>query len=225
VARQVFTPHPLRNRARTRVEHCIEPMVASVFPPIEAPNLLERHHALLSRARAARLPVRYLGRAPLFDGHRVFPGSYSDWVLINAAADPCVSDRDGFPIPAAPLKVLRRMEARGIEFDAIYLLHEVPAGAVRAGEPPAVEALLPPPSVRAQRHSRHLGLASTLLWAATLLPLLSSTRIARTLVNRAAPLGASLHALDPAVFGVLVGQAERELACWYYLTHWIYNQE
>jgi hypothetical protein len=143
-------------------------------------------------------------------------------------ADPLQNDRDGFPIPKRVLKGLRSIRRNEIDFDALYIAHEVPIGAVR--EDRAIPGgLLTPPAPRAmQRLSRYLGLASNALWMLATLPIAASAAIGGVLNRGALDVGVTVG-LDPILLGVVVGHGRpvraREPGAWFYLGHWTYNEE
>jgi hypothetical protein len=192
------------------------------------PNLLARQRAILARDRRDDLSIEFLGTMPLFSGHRVYPGYNRDWALINLADDPLYRDRDGFPVPKRILKSLRRIQRSGIEFDAIFAAHEVPAGSIREDRPIDAKLLAPPPPAPMQRLSQRLGNASNLLWMLAGLPLTASTTIGGMLNRGVAGFG-EMIGLDPVLLGVAVARgrpvAPPEQSAWFYLGHWAYNQE
>ncbi|HEU5101919.1 MAG TPA: hypothetical protein VFU22_23015 [Roseiflexaceae bacterium] len=196
-------------------------------PPAD-PDLFTQGRTILATSRQNGLPIRYLGTMPLFDGHRVYSGDRRDWVLMPIQADPLHDDRDGFPIPKRVLKDLRMIRRSEIDFDALYIAHEVPMGTVR--EDRAIpRGLLTPPAPRAmQRLSGYLGLTSSALWMLATLPIAASAAIGGVLNRGALNLGVTVG-LDPILLGVLVGHnrpvRSQEPAAWFYLGHWTYNEE
>jgi len=179
-----------------------------------------------AQAVRSRLPVRYLGSMPVFGGHRVYSGSRTDWVLLNVADDPLLGDRHGFPIPEHILKELRRT-AREIDFDAVFVAHEVPRGAIAEDRPLPAEAVLPPPPRTVQGLSAGLGAAGVVLWSFAALPPVGSGLLASLLAGATALLGGA--SLDPVLLGVVTAPNRPadpgEPAAWFYLGHWAYNAE
>jgi len=173
---------------------------------------------------------------PLFSGLRVYQGQRYDWVLVNLAEDPLFHDRDGFPVPRRILDHLGTVERAGVDFDALYLAHEMEKGRIREGEQLTADALLPPPPRSVERLSHQLGKASGALWAVAAAPLVVSL-VAGAAVGAAALMaapalavaGASCMSLDPILLGTKVapGKPVRpgEPACWFYLAHWAYGEE
>ena len=195
-------------------------------PPRERALAVRAWH-VLARTAGADLPVRYLGTMPLFDGHRVYSGSRSDWVLLNLADDPLLEDRDGFPVPERVLKDLRRV-ADKVDFDALFVAHEVPRGAVVEDRPPSPEVFLPPPPSSVQSLSSGLGVAGQVFWVLAAAPLAISGLVAELVAGGAALVGGAVS-LDPVLLGVVVGPDGRlepgEPAAWFYLGHWIWDAE
>jgi hypothetical protein len=192
-----------------------------------APEFTARQQDVMTRSRRDKLGVRYACTMPLFRGYRLHRAEQRDWVFVNLRDDPLFADPDGFPVPRAVLQRLRRLRASGLEFDAIYVAHEVAPGTVPARGSLSREMLLPPPAAAARRQARALGQVSRGLWMAATLPLLASGLVAGLLaVGAAAPV---LAGLDPILFGALVDPrrtaAAGEPAALFYLDHWAYDDE
>lgn len=196
-------------------------------PPAE-PALYARQQALMQRSAQECLPVRYLGTMPLFAGHRLYPGRRYDWVLVNLAEDPLFQDRDGFPVPKRVLKQLRRIRRSGVDFDALYVVHEVSRGTVREGTPLTPEMLMPPPPRTVQQLSDRLGTAGRIAWTIAALPVVASG-VVGGLIAAGTAAAVSMVGLDPILLGVVVGLnrpvVPGESAAWHYLGHWAFNQE
>lgn len=125
-------------------------------PPTE-PALYARQQSVAQRGAQKCLPIRYLGTMPLFAGFRIYPGQERDWVLVSVAEDPLFHVPQGFPVPGPILAQLRRIAKSGVDFDALYVAHEVTPGQVQPDEPLALEALMPPPPATVLRLSNRLG--------------------------------------------------------------------
>lgn len=204
-------------------------------PPTE-PALYARQQAVARRSVEDGLLVRYLGTMPLFAGFRVYPGQKRDWVLVNVAEDPLFHVPQGFPVPKRILAQLRRIARSGVDFDALYVAHEVAPGQVRPDEPLALEALTPPPPATVLRLSNRLAEAGGILWLGALLPWMINPlvilfpSILGILGNCLGiqSLG-SLAWLDPILLGALVcpgcSPEPGEPAAWFYLGHWAFNEE
>lgn len=187
-------------------------------------GLFERQHAVMERSDEAGLAVRYIGTMNLFENHRVYPGRGRDWVLMNLADDPLFRDSDGFPMPRRVFNQVGRIAKSGIEFDGLYIAHEVALHAVSEYAPVTVDALTPPPSPQVVKLSERLGLAGKVLWGMAAVPLAISGAL-----TTAAAAAASAVARDPILLGVVVASGRSfivgEPSAWFYLDHWDFGQE
>lgn len=170
--------------------------------------------------------AKFVFSRPLIEEKEVFPGDSRDWLLINAARDPLLYDRDGYPIPSRILKPLRKLAKAGLDFDAIYVAHEMTPGSVTSSTPITAELLTPPQPANVVRTSNHLGTAGSILWHIATLPVLAA------MVGALGALAVGAWAIagvgrDPILFGAKVGPCRPvvpgELASWFYLGHWAYN--
>ncbi|MCU0490192.1 MAG: hypothetical protein MUD01_01190 [Chloroflexaceae bacterium] len=190
------------------------------------PGLLERRDALVRHSREANLGLRSVGMLPLFSGHQLHPGSERDWLLVNLRDDPLWHDRDGLPLPRRVMTRLEQLAAHGIEFDQFYLAHELPPGAFAAGDQLTFSVVAPPPPAPVVRLSQRLGRLSQVCTAVMAAPLLASWGLASWLRPLASEISFSL---DPILFGAVLGPeqtlAEGTTAAWFYLDHWVYNEE
>jgi hypothetical protein len=190
------------------------------------PTLYVRQRSLMRKSVERHLPLQYLGTMRLFEGHRVYPGRDHDWVLVNLADDPLFRDRDGFPVPRQVLRELRAIKAHRVDFDALYVAHQVRPGRVQEGAQLTADLLLPPPPAAVQKLSDRLGAVGQILWLLAWLPMTLSSAIAGAALAGATTL-VTEQGLDPLLLGVLVGwdrpAMPGELAAWFYLSHWVYN--
>lgn len=215
-------------------------------PP--APTLcsftLERHQRTLDRASARNLPIRYLGTRPVPARTELYPGREADWALMSLSGDPLFySNGRRLVVPAAVKRDIDRALEAGIDFDALFIAHELPAGLVRPGQPIPLDLVAPPPPPEMQRYAERTGERSAkvcrmagqvvLTVAATSLGLIrgavkaasSAARETATGLGRAAlAISSSNVYRDPILFGVnltgeRVGLGE-PIGLWYYLTHW-----
>ena len=187
-------------------------------------ELFGRQHAVIERSDALGLAVRNIGTMAQFDKHRVYPGRGRDWVLLNLADDPLLRDPDGFPMPQRVVNQVRRIAKSGIEFDGLYIAHEVAPHAVSEYTPVTIDTLTPPPPPQVMQLSKRLGLVGKVLWGMAAVPLAISGAL-----TTAAAAAASAVARDPILLGVVVAPgrpfAPGELAALFYLDHWSFGQE
>lgn len=192
---------------------------------VHVPASLHTEMASLMRMGAQYgLPLRLAQYAPIPSGPQLYRGESTEVVVISAADDPLFTDPDGFPMPKKNLDDLRRIQAAGIQFDDIWVAHELPLGTVQRGSPLTAEMLAPPTSRQAAETSHRLGKVGGMLWKMAAFPLLIAGGLA---VAAAAPVAAI--GLDPIIFGLRVTPGRRavvgEAAAWVMLTAWAWNEE
>ncbi len=193
------------------------------MPPAN-PALATRVQKIVERAAQATLPLRYLGTMPLFGKQRIYRGENTDWVVTNLANDPLFYDRFGFPIPQENLRELAAIAESGIEFDGLYVAHEVPADTIQDGQRLRLNHVAPsaPPAVAKQ--SARFGTWGERLWTIAF-PFADTG----TAVEGAKQIGIALDRLDPVLFGVVIAPRRRfnadETGAWFLLTQWSYAKE
>ena len=204
----------------------ILPTLPDLDRPITA-SLVARHTDLERRAREHQLPVRFGGYHPVFTGHQVvlLPDAPTDWVVMNITQDPVFtssrkSTRKGtLYVPDKVLAEVQRALRAGIDFDSIFIAHEVEKGSVSPHSALDLHTLMPQrPGALAQKHEfrqrtvssfwRGIGRAVSGMFTAP--------------VTAAAAL--SQPDLDPVLFGVnydsRFSHNEQAVGMWYYITHW-----
>lgn len=129
----------------------IQPEVYGV--PTEAIDyLFQRHTEIVSKVEEHHLPIQFLGYAPLFQEMRVYAGQGADWVMMNLTDDPSFKVQQNWVlgpkgrliVPENVYKDIQSYRKTGIDFDAIFIAHEIDQGQVHSGMPVPVELLLPP---------------------------------------------------------------------------------
>ena len=196
----------------------------------DARPLTQAHTKIEVAAAKHRLPVQLLGYATLFDGTKLYPGAKTDWVMMNLSQDPMFySNGNRLTLPEAAAKDVKRTVAAGINFDAIYIAHEIPAGQVWPGQPVPLELIAPPPSPQATRRLQAMEQRSIGLWDTVQSCLARMARIGKGAANTLASasmtaMALPLLALDPILFGIHFDDswhfAGQPMAMWYYITHW-----
>lgn len=213
------------------------------------PGLLERVREVDAAVSSARVPVQYLGVAPLFDETRVYPGDGADWVISPGEDDAMVDGPGRFPIPARERRRLQRLVHAGARFPDIYIAHEiepvlsnpvlplagspgatassalVPSGRGYAVAPPVLARQLvgtPPPAVRTRWLSQRLGTASATVGRASLAAGRAALRMEAVGVTALASVAAVVLA-DPMVIGAVPASDEAgpgAPAAFYLLAQW-----
>jgi hypothetical protein len=113
-------------------------------PPTALVRRYEKTDALIQKNR---LPVRFFGYAPLFSGSLVYPGPKSDWAIMNLPDDPFYSQHNGrLYAPRAVVTDVKKFHDAGLNFDGVFIAHEIPKGSVRRGEDVPFELIAPPPT-------------------------------------------------------------------------------
>jgi hypothetical protein len=201
----MYSPSPkMQIRLQSWVEF-VEPAeerALVVAEPLRYPTLYMRQQRALAKAARAKLHLYRVGYMPLFTGHRVYQTTQTDWVVLNVAEDPLLQHPDKFPIPRKPRAQLQVLLDAGIEFDAIFIAHEVAPGSVREDLPLPLAAILPPPPKETLALTEKLGNVSSALWN---LPtrLMQSAALATTTT-----LTASAHVTNRAMV-----EARAETSC------------
>lgn len=147
----------------------------------------------------------------------------TDWVVVSIEDDP-LFERGAFVAPDAVIERLRRLDAAKVQFDRVFVAHEVPAGTLKSGAPltpSELERLIPDaaPHPRAEATLRACTRLTSAAAAVTLAPL----AIASILPAAAVAAVGSAIALDPALMGVVTatGRAEAgELGAWFLIAAW-----
>jgi hypothetical protein len=181
--------------------------------------LAKKHDFTLNCATQTGLPIQFLGYAPAFDGVKVFRGQGTDWALMNVSDDPIFTRRDKFPMPRVVVQSVRQAVKAGLDFDAIFIAHEIPSGQIRSGTPIPYELIMPPPPRRTLQRLHHLEKAISIVQAAAML--------AASVPVVAVSFAAAVTQLDPILFGLHVDYQNcvqgQPFAMWYYLTHWVWD--
>jgi hypothetical protein len=117
----------IRNRTlATSTTHLLRQMlVVSHQPAVVQHSLIERAKMVRSIADAKGIPVPILGTNPLFDGVKLVTRTTPNWAFYNLSHDPLWKSGK-FPIPRRHLRNLNRLYRGGVEFDALYVAHELP---------------------------------------------------------------------------------------------------
>ncbi|MDH7489005.1 MAG: hypothetical protein QHH80_05805 [Anaerolineae bacterium] len=191
-------------------------------------SLILRHQKTLQLARCSNLPLLFLGYAPVFSGQRVYHGRDCDWAMMHVGDDPVFRLHGQRLYAPKPVRAhLEKITEAGIEFDAIFIAREIPAGSVKPGEPIPLELLIPPPHPEARERLNTFERAAMNWWNFVAKVLTATARgiAAGAVAVAAAGAGVgALAALDPVLFGVQFDATwhtdGHPIGMWYYLTHW-----
>ncbi len=199
-------------------------------------RLIDRYHETNARVAQHNLSVYFMGYAPTFSGWYIHRGQNSDWAIINLAQDVLFTTPRGFfgrknqlIVPQTVAKDIEAIRAAGIDMDALFIAHEIPAGVVPNGSPPPTELIMPPAPRRAQERLHRTQRFAQGLW--TTGALTAVTGIAALAATSALFLASSPMLLsasyDPVLFGLQLDPHNHvnglPVAMWYYLTHWYWE--
>ena len=191
---------------------------ADLFPLISPKELLRRHSEIETITRDNSLSVRFLGYNILPKQVCVYPGEKSDWAIMNLKSDPVFyANGESMIIPDKVALQIRTIVNAGIEFDAIYIAHEIPKSSVKPGQPVPLELIAPPPPPETMYRVRKLGNEVDKFWKK--IAAISTTTVAAT-----AAAFAALTPVDPVLFGVNINEAWKlkntPVGMWYYIARW-----
>jgi len=140
--------------------HLLRQMVVASGRHMVAENKLAmRANIVRTLARTNHMEVPLLGIAPLFDGVRLITRTNPNWALYNLSHDPLYRSSK-FPIPARDLWRLQRLYRSGIQFDALYVAHELPPDFRPGYDALDLSLFVPAPPAFATRLAEHLGHAA-----------------------------------------------------------------
>ncbi len=218
--------------------------IEPVAPVPISRDVVSKYNRAMELTQKHDLPVRFMGYAPAFDGVRIHRGQKSDWVVNAIDIDPLYkSGGNTLYVPPAVQENVGRTLRAGVNFDAVYIAHEILPDSVRPGQPVPVELIMPPPPPSTVRYSGDLEAASEAYWQGMLklmrFPFRATAALASVAVGAAAiavggaaVIGAAAltaASLDPILLGLYLDKAwkynDQYLALWFYLTHWYWPTE
>lgn len=126
----------------------------TIAPPTQI--MLQQHQRTMQIVQQQRLPTFFVGYAPAFTGLQLYRGQDSDWTLMNLRDEALFQVLDNnMVLPHDVAEDVFRLHDAGIDFEAIYIAHEIPAGVLpdNATSVP-LELIVPPPSDRQRRMNR-----------------------------------------------------------------------
>lgn len=207
----------------------IEPAAPEILSPIDC-QLAIQHESLMQRVHDRGLATRFLGYAPMFRGHpKIFRGQRSDWAMMNLTDDPTFVD-GRMIVPRVVARDIRKTLKAGIDFDAIYVAHEIPTNSVQLGQKVPLDLIMPPPPQRLLRRIAWIERIVAGWWSG----IWSTTRgvlagAAMGVAVATFPLSVAFASADPILFGVNFASdyiyGSDPIGMWYYLTHWDWSQQ
>lgn len=185
----------------------------------------EIHLSLIERAKMVRaisiakgIPVPILGINPLFDGVKLVTHTTPNWAFYNLSHDPLWRS-DRFPIPRQHLQRLNRLYQGGVEFDAMYVAHELPIDFDHENDRLELSLIEPTPPKAAMQLAQTFGVATEVIVSAY------SAVIRKPIQTLAAVShNGSVILRDPILMGALippgVNPEEGVPAVWFLLAAW-----
>lgn len=194
------------------------------FIPLQCPHeLLKRHNNIEIKTRENNLPVRFLGYNILPNQTCVYPGEKTDWAIMSLKRDPTYySNGKRMIVPGAVAQQIKNIVNAGVEFDAIYVAHEIPKSSIKPGQDVPIELIAPPAPPEALRRVRKLSSAAEKFWKGI------GTATVATAASFTLPL-AFLGTADPVLFGVNINEEWRmkniPIGMWYFIARWEWKFE
>jgi len=185
-------------------------------------TLIQQHQRTTALATDKNLPIRFLGYSPIFTGTRVYRGQGCDWALMNLTSDPLFyANGEKLIIPAAAATDIKTAVKAGINFDAMFIAHEIPSGSVKPGESVPLELIAPPPPPQVKQRLEKLDAAAETFWQGVVSAI---GGILGAAAATASAVAFPLALVDPVLFGVYVNDSwifnGKPFGMWYYVTHW-----
>lgn len=193
-------------------------LIPSPQPPVVVKALDDRAEIVRSISAKTGISIPILGQAPLFDDYKLVTHTAPNWVIYNLSHDPLWKNGK-FPIPLIHLERLKHLYRRGIEFDALYVAHELPLDFCSDSDPLELSLVKPAPPIIATRLSEGLGLAADSILA-------TYARAIKVPVKGLAIAGATGLAIlrDPVLIGAIIPPATNPQvgvpAIWFLLAAW-----
>jgi hypothetical protein len=211
-----MNPQPKTQIVPASTTFLLQQMIAASNQLPGARNtMIKRAEAVRTLASTHGLELPVLGTAPLFDGVRLINRTTPNWAVYNLSHDPLFQN-GSFPVPGRDLRRLQRMYRSGIQFDAIYMAHELPPDFRPGVDELELSLFVPTPPEKATRLADRLGrtsegIVSTCLAVAgkpfTLLTAAGATAVAvlrdPILMGTVVPAGANPDPGIPAVWFLL----------------------
>jgi hypothetical protein len=218
-------------------EHMVVPeleMGTEIHPEPEYPLMLPPQNEVLSLEYVVReildrverlanqetsLIPHHLGQGVVFSGTVVVPYPEHDMVTTRLSEDPLYTQRDRFPIPRKVLNQLKKLQRIGVDFETLFIAHEIPKDTLRSGDPLTLDLVNPPPCPENVAQAEMIGDLSRITWVSAIAPALPVLGVSK--------MGVSVTEAvrrDPILFGLKVQRDSQpktvSVADWFYLCRW-----
>lgn len=134
-------------------------LLASNHSPAIDPRIVKKLSLVKSISAQVGVAVPALGVAPLFEDVKLLTQTRPNWAFYNVSHDP-LWQTGRFPIPRRHLRRLKRLYHGGIEFDALYVAHELPPDFDPETDYLDLSLIEPAPSEGSIRLARTFGVVS-----------------------------------------------------------------
>ncbi|HLO13657.1 MAG TPA: hypothetical protein VK206_02435 [Anaerolineales bacterium] len=181
-------------------------------------RIVKRLSLVKSISARTGVVIPSLGIAPLFEEVKLITQTRPNWAFYNVQHDP-LWQRGHFPIPRKHLHRLNQLYRNGIEFDALYIAHELPPEFDSETDHLELSLIEPEPPQKSIRLAQGFGVVSDGIVA-------TYGAVIRKPVRGLAAIskiGAKIL-LDPILMGALVppgvNPEEGVQAAWFLLAAW-----
>lgn len=146
--------------SQTGLAHLLHHMIVpSHQSSVTEKSLMEKAEMVRTICLAQRISVPVLGVNPLFDHVKLVTHTTPNWAVYNLSHDP-LWQTGKFPIPLHHVRRLKRLYRGGIEFDALYVAHELPMDFDHKNDRLELGLIKPSPPKNALQLAQKLGVAT-----------------------------------------------------------------
>lgn len=205
-------------------------------------DLCQRYEITRDAVRKHNLPVRLIGYAPVFNHQKIYEGVNTDWVIMPLPQDPTYKSGEPFYLPKHAYQDLLRVHRSGIEFESLFIAHEIPKHRLGDGQLVPLELIAPPLPKKQVKNAERAAYLAAGFWNVVLKTVVFSVTVTfSAMATFATALAISTHetasnvldapnvnvGLDPIIFGLHIDKNQHlngmPLAMWYYITHWTWD--
>ncbi len=192
-------------------------LASNHFPAIDL-RIVKQIRLVKSISAQMGISIPILGTAPLFEDVKLVTQTQPNWAFYNVSHDP-LWQTGRFPIPRRHLHRLKGLYNSGIEFDALYVAHELPPDFDPETDHLDLSLIEPAPSDRSVKLAHTFGIVSDTV-------VKTYAAIVRKPIQALAAFKESGVALltDPILMGALVAPGVNPepgvQAMWFLLAAW-----
>lgn len=184
-------------------------------------ELFKRYSETRKISDEKKIPISFLGYAPLFSGTRVYKGIGCDWIMMYLGEDPLYNfHKNKLYAPLSVLSDIHNIVNSGLKFDAVFVAHEIPEGSIKTGDKVPIELIAPPPPGSVNKRIQFMEKSSERWWSVVSESITNAVAVGGMAIGATA----ALIARDPVLFGVQFDSKwtmdSKPIGLWYYLTNW-----